>query len=269
LLCDSGDQTMVGGIVSTMDGEWIFIQIDSSGLTVLDRSSENALDIPVGQPTDLAVECGAMTTGELHLEMWLAGAGLVASYHQASGPSSFDHAAMYTESEADGTTVSMTHATAYGVANLSGEPSSGAQDLMLNHVPHDWSSSCFEAPVPGPYGGMAQFRVVCFLGDVGHAGAEIAEYVQYGNADDMNAAYQSRVAAFTPGSADSCQNGSRETSYHYGSDTVEAGRLLCADQAVGIRFDWTENNLNILSTLVDFDGSYGDTFTDWGNAGPN
>ncbi len=269
LLCDSGDQTLVGGIVSTMDGEWIFVQIDSSGLTVLERSSTNALDIPVGQPTDLAVECGAMTTGELHLEMWLAGAGMVASYQQATGPSSFDHAAAYAESEADGATVSLTHAAAYGVANLNGEPSSGAQDLLLNHVPHDWSSSCFEGPVPGPYGGMAQFRVVCFLGDVGHTGAEIAQYTQYDNTDDMNAAYQSRVAAFPAGSADSCQNGSRETPYHYTGQSVDAGRLLCTDQAVGIRFDWTENSLDILSTLIDFDGSYTDTFADWGNAGPN
>ncbi len=271
LLCDSGDQTLVGGLVSTTDGEWIFVSIDSNGVTVLQRSDPGALDIPVGQPTDLAVECGAMTTGKLRLAMWLNGGGMVAAYEQADGPSSFDHAAVYGESESDGYTVSVTHATAFGVANLNGEPSSGAQDLMLNHVPHDWSSSCFEGPVPGPYGGMAKFRVSCFLavGQTGHAGAEVAEYVQYGSAADMNAAYQARLAAFPPGSADSCQNGSRETTYHYNNDTADAGNLLCADQAIGIRFDWTENNLNILSTLIDFDGSYGDTFTDWTNAGPN
>ncbi len=271
LLCDSGDQTQVGGLVSTQDGEWVFVSVDSSGLTVLDRSDPGALDIPLGQPTDLAVECGAMTTGQLRLEMWVAGAGLVAAYQQADGPSNFDHVAAYAESNSDGYTVSLTHATAYGVANLNGEPSSGAQDLMLSHVPQAWSSSCFEGPVPGPFGGLAQFRVACFLGvgEPGHVGADVAEYVQYGSTDDMNAAYQSRVAAFPPGAADSCQTGSRETTYHYTGGTAEAGRLLCADQAVGIRFDWTEESLNILSTLIDFDGSYGDTFTDWTNAGPN
>lgn len=47
------------------------------------------------------------------------------------------------------------------------------------------------------------------------------------------------------------------------------GRLQCAPQQVGIRFDWTDTRLSILSTLIDFDGDYQTTFQTWLEAGPN
>ena len=46
------------------------------------------------------------------------------------------------------------------------------------------------------------------------------------------------------------------------------GRVQCAPQKVGIRFDWTDDLTNILSSLIDFDGSYKDTYDQWVDAGP-
>jgi hypothetical protein len=118
-------------------------------------------------------------------------------------------------------------------------------------------------------GGLARFVVSCFLGQPGHSGAEVAEYVQYENVDDMNAAYQQHVQSFPPFGGTDCTSEASEYPYHYSGHTEDAGRLLCSDQTVGIRFDWTENRLQILSTLVDLDGSYSDTYSDWLQAGPN
>lgn len=206
----------------------------------------------------------------MRLELWVGGQGLVAAYEQADGPHDFDAAAVYSEAISDGFSLALTRAQVFGVANLNGEPSAAAQDLMLNHVPHDWSSSCFEGVVPSAYARWPQTIVTCFLGKAGRVGAEIAEYEQYDDASLMASDYQRRVTGFpADGFADSCQQGSTESSWSYTGQEADAGRLNCAPQAVGIRFDWTENQLNILSTLVDFDGSYSDTWSDWLKAGPN
>ncbi len=270
MLCSANNgQSLIGGVVAT-DGSWGFVDIENNNVTRLGGDGPFQLNIVQGETTLVAVECGAMTTGKLRLQLWVGGQGLVGSYEQADGPASFDGAGVFVESAGDSFSTALNHSAAYGVANLNGEPSSAAQDLMLNHVPHDWSATCYESPVPGYLGGFAETSVTCFLGEVGHAGAEIASYEQYANTDDMNAAYQERVSTFPVGSGTSCQDGSAEESWHYnGTPDTEAGRLLCAPQQVGIRFDWTENQLNILSSLVDFDGSYSDTFGDWTNAGPN
>ncbi|MGH9421051.1 MAG: hypothetical protein ACRD3J_13830, partial [Thermoanaerobaculia bacterium] len=269
MLCDSGDTTLVGGLVDTT-GKWYVISIDSSGVTVLSHSDAGAVSVPVGQTTLIAVECAGMSTGKLRVELWIAGQGLVTAYEQSQGPQDFDAAAVYGESSSAGFSLSLTHAQAFGVANLNGEPSAAAQDLLLNHVPHDWSSSCFEAVVPTAYGSWADTIVTCFLGKAGRVGAEVAEYEQYDDADLMNGDYQARVAGFpADGFVDSCDQGATESTWSYGGQEADAGRINCAPQAVGIRYDWTENQLNILSTLVDFDGSYADTWSDWLKAGPN
>jgi hypothetical protein len=84
----------------------------------------------------------------------------------------------------------------------------------------------------------------------------------------MEDAYQERIDAFGIGDgASSCGDGSGEHPYDIGD--TESGRLLCVEQVAGIRFDWTDTRLNILSTLIDFDGDYGATLDDWLIAGPD
>jgi hypothetical protein len=266
MLCNSGDQAQVGGVVGT-DGSWEFISIEGGNRTVLESGDPGTLNIPIGQASVVAVECAGTSTGKLRLELWLAGEGLIAMYEQDQGPSNFDAAGVYAESTSDGYSVALSHALAFGVGTGDGQMSADAQAL-LTHVPSDWQSKCFESPVPPVYGGLAQTLVTCFLGQPGHTGAEVAEYAQYSNIDDMNSAYQERVSAYpVPSPADSCPNGVGEQGYSIGG--VHTGRVLCALQTVGGRFDWTDERLNILSTLIDLDGSFTDLFTDWNVAGPN
>jgi hypothetical protein len=266
MLCDSGDQAMVGGVVGT-DGSWKFVSVENNNLTVLKSGDPGTLTIPVGQSSVVAVECAGTSTGKLRLQMWLAGDGLVAMYEQDQGPISFDAAGVYAEATSDAYSVALTHAVAFGVGTGDGQMSSDAQAL-LTHIPSDWQSTCFESPVPPVYGGFAQTLATCFLGQPGHTGAEVAEYAQYDDVDHMNSAYQQRVSAFSiPSPADSCPNGVGEQGYSISG--VHTGRVLCALQTVGGRFDWTDERLNILSTLIDLDGSFSDLFTDWNVAGPN
>jgi hypothetical protein len=114
---------------------------------------------------------------------------------------------------------------------------------------------------------MAEAVVTCFIRKPGANGAEIAEYASYLSADQMNAAYQQRIGVFGSGAGGNCESSSGEQSYNISGE--ESGRLLCVEQFRGIRFDWTDTRLNILSSLVDFDGSYSDTLADWQVGGPN
>jgi len=86
----------------------------------------------------------------------------------------------------------------------------------------------------------------------------------------MDLAFQRRVDAFGSGnSANTCNVGPTETTWHFDDGTPDVGRLLCIDQFAGIRFDWTDDRVNILSSMVDFDGNYARTYDDWQVAGPN
>jgi len=82
----------------------------------------------------------------------------------------------------------------------------------------------------------------------------------------MNAAYQDLVTNFGVTSTGSCQSGANETTWAFNDDTV-GGHIQCAPQKVGIRFDWTDDLTSILATLIDFDGSYPDTYAQWTDGG--
>jgi hypothetical protein len=110
--------------------------------------------------------------------------------------------------------------------------------------------------------------VVCFVAEPGDAGVEVVEYSQFDSKETMDTAYQLRVATFGTGdNTPSCQDGSGEHTYSIGE--TEVGRILCVEQLVGVRFDWTDDRLNILASAVDFDGSFPDAYNDWVDGGPN
>ena len=135
----------------------------------------------------------------------------------------------------------------------------------MTHIPPDFQVGCAESPVPPLFVEPASFVVTCLLQTDGD-GAELAEYVQFSSMEDMNDAYQERVDAFGVASEGSCQTARTR---RRGASTTRAGRVQCAPQGVGIRFDWTDERLNILSTLVDFDGDYAALYAQWLEAGPN
>ncbi len=131
-------------------------------------------------------------------------------------------------------------------------------------MPAAWRDACIESE-PSAFETGSLASVSCPLSGVG-GNSNIADYVQFDTTANMDSAYQARADTWAVDPTTSCQTGPNEVTYMIGGTT--AGRILCAPQTVGIRFDWTHDALMILSTLTDFDGSYGDAYEDWLIAGP-
>jgi hypothetical protein len=270
LFCASGDDQLYGVVVDTF-GAWKFATIGTTGAEALLEDEDAGLDVPVGDSTLIALECAGLATGKLRLTLWLENTGPVAIYEGDEGPDNFDRTAVYAEALGSTTSVDLENVIAFGSGFGDNQVTDAAAELMT-HIPDEWVDSCYQSVRPPLFGSTAEAVVTCFIREPGDAGAEIAEYASYLTPEAMSDGYQKRVDAFGTGDqTDSCEDGSGEHSYHFGSDenAPEAGRLLCVQQFRGIRFDWTDNRLNILSTLVDFDGSFAKTFDDWLAGGPN
>jgi hypothetical protein len=84
----------------------------------------------------------------------------------------------------------------------------------------------------------------------------------------MDAAYQDLVRVFGVESTGTCESGPNETDWSVTGNEQAGGRVECAPQKVGIRFDWTDDLTNILAGMMDFEGSYKDSYNQWVNAGP-
>lgn len=265
LLCGSGQDVIYGAVVFT-NGAWILARIAEGAVEELASDAGAGLDIPVGESTLLAIECAGTATGRLRMQLWLEGTGPVAMYESDEGPANFDRAAIYAEASSEPYSVALNEMIVFGVTGADGQMNAAGQGL-LTHVPDAWQSTCYQSPVPPIYGGFASANLACFIGTPGDDGAEIAEYAAYPSKEAMDAAYQDRVDNFGIGSTASCSEGPGERGYNIGGD--ETGRVLCADQTVGIRFDWSDDRLNILASLVDFDADYETTFADWASGGPN
>jgi hypothetical protein len=266
VMCASGDDQLFGALLGT-DGSWAFVTIGAGGAEELFSDHSAGLQVLQGQSNLVALECAGVATGLMRLTLWVGKSGPIATWVQADGPQTFDRAATYVESSADTFSVGLDNIIVFGTGIQDGSLSPEGQALLA-HVPADWQSSCYQGLRPPYLARTADTVLTCFLPS--HDGAEIAEYASYTSADDMEAAYQSRTDAFGKGDGvNSCADGSGEHTYNFGSGTPDAGRLLCVNQFAGIRMDWTDTRLNILSTLIDFEGSYGATFEDWKVAGPD
>jgi hypothetical protein len=258
---DSTTNTYYGAVVTT-DGGLIFLQLTGNNQTTLERHDELGLDVPIGGDATLGVQCtGATDTSGLVIEAVIGGDGPVAVYTQGNGPATFDLVTAYGEAIADGLNVALARTAAYGLSEIM----SPEADELISHIPLEFQNACAESPVPPLFAERASAVVTCIEQTSGD-GAEIAEYVQFDSSDLMNAAYQDRIDAFGVASEGTCQSGPNETTWSI-SGTVY-GRVQCAPQDVGIRFDWTDERLSILASLVDFEGDYGPTFDQWVNAGP-
>ncbi len=265
LMCVSDDGQLFGALVTTTGG-WSFVTITADGPVELLGDDNAGLDVPVGEPTHLTVECAGLASGKLRMQMWLDGAGPIGMYEANAGPDSFDSTAVYVEGDSVSFSARLEEISAFGVTGNDGQPNADGQAL-LTHVPDEWQPNCYQSPVPAPFGGLATANLVCFLGQPGDPGAEVVEFAQYSSREDMEAAYQARISAFGAGDgATTCEQGSGE--HEYTIRDVPLGRVLCVDQTRGIRFDWTDDRLNILSTAVDYDGSYSLTYADWKHGGP-
>jgi hypothetical protein len=271
LLCASGDGAeegdgIFGAIVGT-DGSWAFVTLGANGAEELFSDNSAGLGVIADESNLVALECTGTATGSLRMTLWVGESGPVATWTQPSGPETFDRAGVYATASGDGFGLAMNNVIVFG-SGLSDGSFSPEGEALLAHVPQAWQPSCYQGLRP-PYLSMtAEAVVTCFLAGSNGEGAELAEYVAFATAADMEAAYQERIDTFGSGDSDgSCRDGSGEHPYNIGD--TESGRLLCVPQFAGIRFDWTDTRLNILSSLVDFDGDYSAAFDDWLTGGPD
>ena len=274
-LCgDSGTGNYYGAVVGT-DGSLVFISISNATVTVLGRHDKLGLSAPVDTTTPVAMECSTTTDGEVSIIVGLADTGPVALLvDDGGGLQNFDSVALYGEAASDGYTLAVDAAAVYGVGGSDGTMSDGAQKL-LSHIPTDFQKNCFESPPfndaatyssDSPlFNDAATYSVTC-IPQTGGTGAEIEGYKEYANKDDMDAEYQDLIDSFGVESTGTCQTGPNETNWTISGTTF--GRVQCAPQKAGIRFDWTDDTTSILSELIDFGSSYADTYAQWINAGP-
>ena len=121
-------------------------------------------------------------------------------------------------------------------------PSADGEEL-LGHVPSDWQEQCVDTPSTN----AATAVVSCFLQTEG-TGAELAIFQQFPTAAPMDDTYRDLVDLFGVESEGDCERGPHETTWSVQDETL--GRLQCAPQGVGIRFDWTHDQLLILSSRL-------------------
>ena len=262
LLCgDSATDSYYGAVVTT-DGGLDFIETDNSTINVLERHDNLGLNVSIGSSNLMALECSLNVDGAVQMVVGLANTGPVAVYrHAGNGISSFDVSGLYGEAASDNYTLAVDTAAAWAAGGADGTMSDGAQ-ILFAHIPTDLQQNCYESPI---WNTDATYSVSCVLQTQGKGG-ELLQFKQYADANGMNAAYQDLVTAFGVESQGSCQSGPNEGSWTVNEQT--GGRVQCAPQFVGIRFDWTDDLTNILSLLIDFDGSYPDTYGQWQDAGP-
>jgi hypothetical protein len=197
-----------------------------------------------------------------------ANTGPLATYQLDEGPATFNAVGVYAESVTAGLALDALAVATYAIPGSADGTMTPEGEELLTHVPGDWQNQCIESPVTD----NESAAIVCLLQQEG-AGIELASYESFGTNDNMDQAYDDRVADFPvdPDSdATTCEEGSLDTTWHLGDAEDEPlGKLLCAPQHVGIRFDWTDDRLAILSTVIDFESDYGLTYQAWVDAGPN
>jgi len=256
-LCE-GDDGSLYGIAVTSDGSLSFISIVNNVAQVLDTHEGLVTVPPVGAMT-IGLECTAMSSGALRL-VAVGAEGPQAYYQTNDGPQTFTGTAVYTEATGDSARVDVDTVVVFGIPG-SPEGMTGEGEDLLTHVPGDLQSTCYEAPSSGTPNAVLH----CVLQPSG-VGAELLQFQGYDSNDDMDTAYQQLVSQFGVESTGTCKSGPNETTWSLGEN--DRGRVQCAPQQVGIRFDWTDDVLSILSTLVDFDSDYENTYNMWLNAGP-
>jgi hypothetical protein len=261
LMCGNNSDAKLYGAVVDTNGGVVFLETDNGTVNVLDRQDKLGLPVTEGAYNSLGVECHADGSGGMSIVVGLSNTGPAAVYRMdTGGPTTFDIMGMYAEAESDGFTLAVDEAAAYGVGYGDGQISDGAQTLLA-HIPTDLQNGCYESPVLD-----AALYIVSCIAQTSGKGAELERYTQYADADAMNTAYQEVVTSFGVASQGSCQSGPNETEWEVGEQP--GGRVQCAPQAVGIRFDWTDDLTSILSSLIDLGGSYKETYDQWVDAGP-
>lgn len=260
LLCSTSGDLHYGAAFTT-NGALIFFSIDGGQVAVLERINDVGSDLQVDVSALFGIECAGTATGALRLVAVLPGSGPLGVYQSDEGPATFNGIAVYGEAFGPEISIDVEQAGAYGIAGSSDGMTPEGEDL-LTHVPELFQQTCTESPIS--QSGVSILH--CYL-QVEGAGVELAQYQEFAGNEEMEAAYRATVDRYGVDPAGSCESGPNETTWSIGEDSF--GRVQCAPQQVGIRFDWTDTRSSILSTLIDFDGDYQLTYQTWLEAGPN
>ena len=264
LMCGGADDHLVGAVLSTQ-GAWVFARIRGGAVEVIAQDAQAGIDVGIAEPILMTLDCVVQDGGVVGLVLHINGQEETAG-DVPDGPQALDRVAAYAEGAEGPFTARFDDVSLIASVAPDGLPpllSAGAVEL-LQHVPEDYRVGCFEA-VPSAAEAGALVALACAL----PAGSDVdlAEYVQFDSSETMNAAYQQRVDTYGSGEDQSCQEGPAEGLYTIGGE--DTGRLLCAEQLIGARFDWTDERLDILSNLTDFDADYAVLYEEWLQAGPN
>jgi hypothetical protein len=259
LMCATDDNDLYG-LVANGDGLYVFLHLTSTGAEVISTGQEPGWAMQPGTSNQMALDCAGTSTGVFRLQASRPALGVVANFESTEGPASFDRAAVYAEASSDGFSLFVDDVYVYGGTEFSaGQPSAEVNNLLA-HVPEAWRETCVETPVSS-FDFGAFVAVVCTPQN-----SDIVEYVQFDDKANLDVAYQARIDSWAVEPTGDCETGPDETGYSIGG--APAGRALCAPSVVGVRLDWTHDELLILTTLTDFDGSYADNYADWLLAGP-
>ena len=257
--CVTEESHLYGAEVTTT-GQLIFFSIVDGVTRALDTNDDLAFDVGQGLQLGFGLECTGLSTGALRLVAIMEGQGAIGVYQNSEGPDAFVGVGLYAEAIDGSATVDVGEAAAYGIAGSAEGPSDDGQEL-LGHVPSDWQEQCVDTPSANAATAVAS----CFLQTEG-AGAELAVFQQFATADAMDSTYRDLVETFGVESEGDCEEGPNETTWSIEEEV--GGRLQCAPQGVGIRFDWTDDQLLILSSLFDLEGDYRNTYRLWVDSGP-
>jgi hypothetical protein len=258
-LCRTSLNELYGALITTAH-RLVFVKIIGGEFERLAVHEDLDFELPAGQTIGFGVECAGMSTGALRLVAVLQGRGTLGTFQTNQGPSSFNSVALEAEALDEPVDVDVEQAAAYAISGSADGPSPEGEEL-LTHVPPDWGETCIDTPSTSEATSVAN----CFLQTEG-VGAEFAIFQQFATQDAMDAAYQEILDLYGVGAEGDCKSAPAETTWSINDQP--GGKLQCAPQTVGIRFDWTDDNLLILSTLFDFDGDYENTYNLWVEAGP-
>jgi hypothetical protein len=254
LMCHATDNTSYGAVV-TSDGNLIFFSLTSEDLEVLARHNNVGLEVGADGATTLLIECATNATGELRLMAASGSSGPLATYFGTQKPADFTGLVAYSEAFAADYSVAFTEIAAFG-KRAAGAVSSEAAAL-LTHVLPAWQPTCVELP-------RTTDDVTAFLTCFIQPPAAGVDFALYQTPVDLPSAYGVVVEQYGTTSTGDCTTGPNESTWT--RDEVDKGRLQCAPQQVGIRADWTNDELGLLGAVIDFDGSYGELYAGWSNA---
>jgi hypothetical protein len=254
MLCHTADNTSYGALVTT-DASLIFFSLTSEDLEVLERYNNVGLEVSESGATTLLVECATNAEGALRLMAASGSSGPLATYHGTQHPAPFTGLVAYSEAFAPGFSTQFAEIAAFAKATAAATSPAAAE--LLTHVLAAWQPTCIELPLTSS---DVDAYLTCFIQSSGDG----IDFALYQAPQDVPGAYQVVVDQYGTTATGDCATGPNESSW--GRDEIDKGRLQCAPQQVGIRADWTNDELGILGTVIEFGGSYEELYTGWSNA---